>query len=167
MRSFKDAKGRVWSVAITVGTMKRVRALCGVDLYKIIEIGDDGKAPELLTKLAEDPILLVDVLYAVCKPEADAINVSDEAFGEGMVGDVIENATNALLDDLVDFFPEAKRKVFQKVLQATRRFQAETEKQLNTFLADPELDRKIDSTLKKFAGSSLKTPGSSASIPTA
>ena len=167
MKSFKDAKGRVWQLSVNVGTMKRVRALCDIDLYKIIEIGDDGKAPELLTKLAEDPILLVDVLYAICKPEADAINVSDEAFGEGMVGDAIENATNALLDELVDFFPAAKRKVFQKVLLATRRFQAETEKQLETVLADPEFDRKIDSALKRLSATSGSAPASSASTPTA
>ena len=167
MRSFKDIQGRVWTFSITVGTMKRVRALCGVDLYKVIEIDPDNKEKGLLERLAEDPVLLVDVLYSVCKPQADELGVSDVEFGDAMAGDAIENATNALLDELVDFFPEARRKVFQKVLLATRRLQAVTEKQLNAILEDPEFDRKIESALKRFAASSTDTPASSASIPTA
>jgi hypothetical protein len=71
-------------------------------------------------------VLLVDVLYAVCKEEADSRNVSDEEFGRSMAGDAIEFATAALLDEIIDFFPEAKRKVFRRILDATRRFETKT-----------------------------------------
>ena len=87
MKTFTDNTGRTWTLSVTVGTIKRVRALCGVDLANIISI-EAGKAPNvgLLDRLASDPVLLVDVLYAVCKPEADAQNVSDEDFGRAMAG---------------------------------------------------------------------------------
>jgi uncharacterized protein (DUF1778 family) len=168
MKFFRDNSGREWQVSVTIGTMKRVRALCDVDLYKIIEVDKNGKPnAELLERLSTDPVLLVDVLYAVCKPEADKLGVSDFDFGEALTGDTIEAAANALLDELVDFFPEAKRQVFQKVLQATRRFKAATEKQLTAILTDPELDARLESELKKLLDSSGSTPGSSASTPTA
>lgn len=166
MKSFKDCNGKIWTFSVNVGTMKRVRAICDVDLYKIIEI-DENNNPnsKLLERLSSDPVLLVDVLYAVCKPEADKIGMSDLEFGESMTGDTVEAATNALLDELVDFFPEAKRQVFRRVLTAARRFQAATEKQLNVILSDPELDARIDSELKKSLGSSGSMPVSSESTP--
>ena len=124
MKTFTDNTGRTWTLSVTVGTIKRVRALCGVDLANIITM-ESGKTPNvgLLERLAADPVLLVDVLFAVCKPEADAKGITDEEFGRAMAGDAIELAATALLDEIIDFFPEAKRKVFRKILDASRRFE--------------------------------------------
>lgn len=167
MKTFTDTQGRAWMIQITVGAIKRVQALCGISLYKIIDF-DNRNNPQsnLLNQLAEDPALLVDVLFAVCKPEADRLGVSDVEFGESMSGDVIEAATNALLDDLVDFFPEAKRLIFRKVLTATRKVQAAARKRLDAMLNDPKLDASIESRLNELLASSGNTQGSSASTPT-
>ena len=66
MKTFTDNTGRTWTLSVTVGTIKRVRALCGVDLANIITM-ESGKTPNvgLLERLASDPVLLVDVLFAV------------------------------------------------------------------------------------------------------
>ena len=161
MKSFTDNTGRVWTVNVNVGTVKRVRALCGVDIANVISIGSDGK-PEvtLLERLATDPVLLVDVLYAVCKEDADAKKVSDEDFGRAMAGDAVELASAALLDEIIDFFPEAKRRVFGKILNATRRFQERTKTALAAILDDPALDGKIDEALERLTPSSLSSPES-------
>lgn len=134
MKSFTDNTGRTWTLSVTVGTIKRVRALCNVDLAGVISI-ESGAQPkvDLLERLGSDPVLLVDVLYAVCKPEADAKGVSDEEFGQAMSGDAIEMATTALLDEVIDFFPETKRKVFRKILDATRRFESRGKKPFRRF----------------------------------
>ena len=163
MKTFIDNTGKTWTLSVTVGTIKRVRALCGVDLANIITI-EAGKAPNvgLLDRLASDPVLLVDVLYAVCKPEADAQNVTDEDFGRAMAGDAIEHATTALLDEVIDFFPEAKRKVFHKILGASRRFEAKSKEALVTLLNDPEFDTKIDQALEQLTISSTAVPESQA-----
>ncbi len=71
-----------------------------------------------------------------------------------MAGDAIEHATTALLGEVIDFFPEAKRQVFQKVLNATRRFQSKSKQALQTFLSDPTLDEAIDKELEKLTNSS-------------
>ena len=161
MKSFTDNIGRVWTVNVNVGTVKRVRALCGVDIAGIVTMEADGRPKvELLERLASDPVLLVDVLYAVCKEEADAKNVSDIEFGRSMAGDSIEAATVALLDEIIDFFPEAKRRVFAKILAATRRFQEKTKTELAKLLSDPVLDGKIDAALEQLTLSSSNSPGS-------
>lgn len=160
MQSFIDNSGRRWLLEITVSAVKRVRALCdGLDILNVISFDDKGN-PEttVLEKIANDPVLLVDVLYAVCKPEADAQGVSDEDFGKAMVGDIIEDATNKLLDAIVDFFPEAKRKLCQKALGAARRFAAQNTKTLINLLDDPELDAKLYSQVEMSKNTSTIVP---------
>ncbi|MBO5309116.1 MAG: hypothetical protein J6C40_14045 [Lentisphaeria bacterium] len=161
MKTFTDNLGNSWTLSVTVGTIKRVRALCGVDLANIISV-ENGKAPNvgLLEQLAADPVLLVDVLYAVCKPEADAKNISDEDFGRAMAGDAIELATTALLDEVIDFFPEAKRRVFRKILDASRRFEQKSKQALTALLEDPTFDAKIDKALEALTTSSGILPES-------
>ncbi len=155
MKTFTDNTGRTWTLSVTVGTIKRVRALCGVDLANIITIAPGEKPKvDLLEQLASDPVLLVDVLYAVCKPEADSKGVSDEDFGRAMAGDAIELATSALLDEVIDFFPAVKRQVFSKILNATRRFETQSKQALEDFLKDPELDSKIDQAIEALMMSS-------------
>ena len=63
MRTFTDALQRPWVVEITVSTLKRVRALAGVDLM-------EAAGGSLLDRLVADPVLLGDVLYACVKPQA-------------------------------------------------------------------------------------------------
>lgn len=167
MKTFTDNTGRTWTLSVTVGTIKRVRALCGVDLASIITM-ESGKTPNvgLLERLAADPVLLVDVLFAVCKPEADAKGITDEEFGRAMAGDAIELAATALLDEIIDFFPEAKRKVFRKILDASRRFEARSKQALMELLEDPAFDEKIDQALDRLTISSSVSPESPESIPT-
>ena len=110
MKTFKDNAGRPWTLAVNVAAIKRVKSLLDVNLMQAVE-GD------LLEKLSTDPVLLCDVVYAVCKPEAQAQGITDEQFGEAMAGDAIEAATTALLEELIDFFPLAKRRVLGKALE--------------------------------------------------
>ena len=161
MKSFTDNTGRTWTLAVNVGTIKRVRALCDVNLANIITI-DSGTTPkvDLLERLGSDPVLLVDVLYAAIKPEADAKGITDEDFGRAMAGDAIEIATTALLDEIIDFFPETKRRVFRKILDATRRFETRGKDVLQALLDDPALDGKIDEALEQLMTSSGNSPGS-------
>jgi hypothetical protein len=161
MKSFTDNAGRSWVISVNVGTIKQVRALCEVDLANIISM-EPGKPPnvEVLEKLADDPVLLVDVLYAACKEEADQKKISDVDFGRAMAGDTIEMATAALLDEIVDFFPEGKRRILQKVLGATRRFREKSKAALSELLGDPTLDSKIDDALEQLTSSSTSSPES-------
>lgn len=152
MHSFVDRNGQTWSLVVNIGAVKRVRALCnGLNLLELVNVDENGKTDsKLLDSLSENPVLLVDVLYAICKPEADKLNVSDEKFGDSMNGDSIEVATHALLDEIVDFFPESKRRVFQKMLNATRRFQEAGKKKLQEFVDSPAFDQLVESRIKSL-----------------
>jgi len=171
MRQFKDnfgGAGRTWTVEINVATLKRVRGLTGTDLMQVIE-------GTLIEKLIRDPILLCDIVYAICKPEADTRTppVSDEEFGMAMAGDAIEAATTAVLEELVAFCPSPRdRANLGRVLQATNRVMDKardlTEKRIETLTSEGELDRLVKRMLaheETPGSSSTSAPESLASTP--
>jgi len=162
MRSFKDNQGRQWSVEINVTAIKRVRGLTGEDLMQVIE-------GTLIEKLIRDPVLLCDVVYAICKPEADACSVSDEEFGKAMAGDAIEAATTAVLEELVGFCPSPRdRANLGRVLQATRKVMDRARDLVEKKLDSGELDRLADRLLSEAAtagSSSTSAPEFSALTP--
>jgi len=159
MRQFKDNAGRTWTVDINVATLKRVRGLTGVDLMQVIE-------GTFIERFIRDPVLLCDVVYAVCKPEADAAKVSDEEFGRAMAGDAIEAATQAVLDELISFCPSPRdRANLGRVLQATNRVMEKardlTEKRIQTLTSESELDKLVNRMVP-----SLQEPQTSGSSST-
>lgn len=116
MRTFKDSADRTWTIGINVFAIKRVKGLLGVDLYSLVDGNFEG-----LGRLLGDPVSLVDVLFVLCKDEADRLNVSDEDFGRGMGGDSLARATDAFLAEYTDFFPDPRvRAGLSKVLEKGR-----------------------------------------------
>lgn len=167
MRTFTDNNGRIWTVVVNVAAIKRVRAICGIDINSIVEIGEDGKPnTDLLQRLEGDPVLLVDTLYAVCKPECDTKNVTDEDFGAAMAGDAIASATDALLEEIIDFFPEAKRLALRRILNATRRFAEMATKRLKETMDSEDFEIRLASELARLTGLSGNAQESAESSPT-
>jgi hypothetical protein len=160
MKTFTDNAARVWTVQVNVDAIKRVRDLVQVNLLEVVE-------GELLERLISDPVLLCDVIYSLCKPEADAKNVSDVDFGKAMAGDAIDGGTTALLEELVDFFPQAKRRVLAKALAKLRKLETAALAAVETRLDSPELERQMAQRLAQLENSSGSAPESSASTPAA
>ena len=159
MKTFKDNAGRSWTLIVNVAAIKRVRSLLDVNLMEAVE-GD------LLEQLSTDPILLCDVVYVLCKPEADQQNVTDEQFGQAMAGDAIEHATTALLEELVDFFPLARRRVLQKALTKLKAVEEKASKFAEAALNDPKFDEQLDAALNNITDSVSNLQASLGSTPT-
>jgi hypothetical protein len=159
MHTFADNLGRTWYVAINVATIRRVRAALGVDLYAMV---DDGM--QELGKLVSDPVRLADVLYVLCKEDAEAKNISDEDFGRALGGDAIAAAAEALVEELVDFFPEERsRAALRRVIEAGRQVRTKLLEHAETMLDTLN----VDSCATALISSSSNSRGSSASIPEA
>jgi hypothetical protein len=107
MRVYKDNAGRTWSISINVDAAKRLRDF-GFDLNKFTE-GDAA----MINSLADDPVRMVDVLFVVVKPEADALKITDEDFGRSMGGDSLDAALTALMGEIIDFFPSRLRGILK------------------------------------------------------
>lgn len=157
MHSFRDNAGRTWTVVINVAVVKRVRGLVNIDLYKLI---DDGFKP--LGALVADPVQLADVLYCLCKDEADAKSVSDEDFGRALAGDAITLAADAFVEELIDFFPDARaRASLTKVLAAGRKVRDRLLVHAETVIETLDPAAEANKLIASFGNS----PASSASTP--
>ncbi|MBI5725923.1 MAG: hypothetical protein HZA50_18330 [Planctomycetes bacterium] len=153
MKTFSDNAGRTWTVTVNVDAVKRVKSLLSVNLLEAV----DGK---LLEKLIGDPVLLCDVIYAVCKPQADAQKISDEDFGRAMAGDAIELATTALLEELCDFFPLARRTLLRKALTKLKKLESMALASAQNRLDSPELEKIFRETLNEMAPGEAQTAAS-------
>ena len=159
MKQFTDNAGRTWTIAINVDAIKRVKGLLDVNLLEIVE-------GTLIERLIRDPVLLCDVVYVVCKPEADEKNVSDEDFGRAMAGDAIEHATKAVLEELVGFSPSPRdRANLQRVLETTYRVMDKARDMVEAKLKSSELEKSIEQALQNANDSSGVAPASSVSNP--
>ena len=96
MKTFKDATGRTWTVAINTTTAQRVRDLTDINPF------DMQKFNEIYSVL-RDPIQLVALIYALCKPEIDERNLTPEQFGESLDGQSLRDAWDAFEAELIFF----------------------------------------------------------------
>jgi hypothetical protein len=139
MKTFADNAARTWAITVNVAAIKRVRELLAVN---ILEIADSkGK---LLERLVEDPCLLCDVLWCLVKPEAEAKGISDEEFGRALGGDALDQATDALLTEIADFFPRSRREVLRRILKKLSTLQDKASALAMTKLDDPDLDVQLE-----------------------
>jgi hypothetical protein len=146
MHTFSDTQGRPWTITLNVDAIRRVRSVLNINLLEAIE----GK---LLERLITDPVLLCDILFVVIQPQAITHGISDEDFGRSLGGDVLDVATTALLEELVDFFPSAKRTVFRKALAKLKQLETLAIETATQRLESSDLEERMKTALASTSGS--------------
>lgn len=114
MSVFSTTDGRKWTVAVNLGTVKRVREATGVDILALVS---DQRA---ISEAFSDNIRLAEVIASVIKPELAAAGVTDDQFFSVIDGAVIESATEALLAEVANFFQEPRRTILIKAMEKVR-----------------------------------------------
>lgn len=148
--NFSDHSGRRWTVDVTVAAIKRVRGATTLDLL-------DLAGGKVLERLWSDPVLLGDVLYAVCQQQAREHGVDEASFGELLAGDTIARATDALIDSLVSFTPDPRERA------ALARVVAQVRTQLEQ--ARSRMERELPSRLEPAALPAAMAGTSSGAAP--
>lgn len=155
MHEFKDKTGRAWPVAVNGYTIKRVLDLLKVDLGDL-SAGD----PPLLTRIDTDIAFLVDLIYVVCKPEADDREVSDVAFAAVLEGDVLYDAHEALMEELALFFRSLRRPHVVRLIEKQREIVGCAVKLAEETVTSNEFNAAIDRRMEALGKSFASLPGS-------
>lgn len=146
---FKDSNGRSWVASLDVPTVKEIKAELGVDLLELL----DGNA-DVLQRLIDNPVLLVDTLYIVCRQQCEKARVSDVDFGRGLVGEGIDNAAGAFMVGLANFFPKGRRAivvgVIKKLNESQDRITAKTLAALESEKLTQAIDTQVDKAMEKW-----------------
>lgn len=155
MRKFIDLFGREWVFEVNVGSVMQVKQQNDLLLPSLF---DDELKP--MTTFLKDVIKVVDVMWTLVEPQAkfmkwkrpvqtengqtleDAIGVSPIEFAQGLAGDTLEQATEALLRSVGDFFSSPEQRegalgILELMIKTGREFAKETVDLINKI--DPAL----------------------------
>lgn len=145
MRTWKDEKGREWSVSITLPVIEELRAKFAVDVIAWENPPFDA--------LFRDPMKLYGVLWLLTEKQAAAAGVNAEQFAEGCCGGAFDRGLHALCEASTDFCPERTQSLRRSLLsQAAKLGQAAEERQLLK-LHDPAMESQFFAALDKLTGS--------------
>ena len=160
MPAFTDKRGDEWTVALDINVLRRVRNTLDVNLCDRIVLGRGGDDDEpLLERLRDDPVLLVDLLYVLCRPQCEDRGISDEGFAAIFHGPSIEAATRALLEALDDFFQSPASKL-TLAFETKREERAKTAGEAIASLTDEDWDQLMNHAVR-LAASRYGLPSSS------
>ena len=149
-KTFTDSKGRTWTCRVDTAALRRIRDSLGFNLA----------GEEAMQKLQDDPVLLVDTIFAVILPQAQAANVTGMDFGESLEKDVIDDATLALLEGLADYFPTRRRLILEAAIETTRKTITDVTPKVEEMVGD--VSRKLFSASPE-SSESIRPPSPSAS----
>lgn len=126
MKRFNDATGKQWEIDVHLESIEKVKSALGIDLTKLF--ADEMR---LINQLSEDQSQLAAVLWELqTSPAADR-----SEFLRGLRGDALEEGFKALLDDVINFFPNSRqrnicRETLAKLWQTVDAIHDQTEKKL-------------------------------------
>lgn len=161
MRSFKDTNGVEWKIAVNVLAIKRVQADTGVRLDEIF----DGKAS--VQEFLSDQLAFADVMASLLRPQILERKMTADDLLVAMDDSTIESASDALIEEVADFFREPRRTMLLELLAKMRQAAAKMRDDAVTVarqkLAEIDLAQ-ITSELTR-SSTALSSPASAESIP--
>ena len=150
---FKDLKGHTWTILITVATFTMLKEQHNVDISQIFE-SENNWISELLRQ--DDPTKLPLMLRDILDSQVQTAGLSDQEFFEGLCGDTLSTATDALIQAIVNFTPVHKRKPLQLIVDNLNSSLAkasqkvvEQEKKIQDHV-DKELDKALNQILSSL-----------------
>jgi len=78
-----------------------------------LDLADIGSIDKTLTVLKLQYTKLGEILWAILEPQANEKNISRDSFLDGLRGDALEEAAQAMEAELIDFFPKRHRQMVQ------------------------------------------------------
>lgn len=133
--AFKDKSSRTWIVEIDGVIADEVQAAYGINL---LDLSQDA-----LDRLEMDPLRLVNVLWLVCREQAEAAGVDERSFKKSLRSEVIGDATRALINGTIGFFPPGKQSLVRSLqMQNAKVRQTAMERNLAS-LEDPAMQERL------------------------
>jgi len=151
MKTFTDAAGRTWTIALNLGTAITVKDKLNVDLLQP-EAGD----PPLLTRLGTDELMLGEVLCALLDSQFDAHKVSADEVRASFDGATLMAAQQAFYEELIDFFRSRGRADRARAVETQMKMIDAAVKAIETRIEGLDIDAAIRGAM---SGSSPEASG--------
>lgn len=156
MRSFQDSLGRTWNLTVSVGSIRRVRESTDILLTELFDHRN-----KVLTDLSADVVKVVDVLWSLCRGQNEGVDA--DGFAEGLGGDALGEAWEALVRATADFFTsQEERKAIHLMIDKANQATATT----NANLLKAAEEMSASQLVEKYSGSATNGQANAASTPT-
>jgi hypothetical protein len=155
MRIFHDAGRREWKIDVEAECISRVKEMTGILLLELV-------TTEGAQQIESDPLKLIEILYAVCLPEIEERSLSQKEFRKVFRGDALDEAVDALVAEIVDFFPKSRRTVVQTLVNKGKEVQEVLVRRITSDLNNLDPEKVVANLRGVNSGSS---PASLESIP--
>lgn len=121
MQLATDSKDRKWPIKIGVAEYRRVLADLKIDLGLTRYPGPSGQP--LTVDLHESPSVLLDVLWSICRFEAQKISENKAGFEDALFGAPLNEFRAAFFEELTLFFRNLNREQDAEAIQNYLEFQ--------------------------------------------
>lgn len=153
---FLDSEKRTWVLRIDLGRARRIRDEFGVDLLAW---------SQATFEQLQDPFTLGGILWTLIEADATKKNITVEQFSEAIDGNVIEQAGEALLEAIIDFFPPRKQALMRQLKENATRIENAWMTTTMENLNNPTLTANLDRIQKTAGETPTNSPAASASTP--
>lgn len=114
-KEFRDDQGRPWLLALTVDAAKRVKGCVSItnEDGKTVpfDLIDTAAINQTITILRSQYLVVGETLCAILSRQIEEKGLTREQFLDGLRGDSLDAATQAIEEELIAFFPQSKRKM--------------------------------------------------------
>jgi hypothetical protein len=148
MQSFTDKNGNTWDLELNIGAAMRLKSRLKFDLDKIISPDPENNNKTPLETISEDSILLFNIIFILCEKKLESRNLNQEQFAELFDADTIQKATDALLDEIINFSRPAIRKILLQLKQISKEYSDEAGKELDRIINSPEFKNEVKAKIK-------------------
>lgn len=156
MATFLDRAKRSWVLRIDLGRAQRIRDEFGVDLLAWSE-----RTFEQL----QDPFTLGGILWTLIEADAAKRNITVEEFTATIDGAIIEQAGEALLEAIIDFFPPRKQALMRQLKENATAIETAWMTTTMENLTNPQLQANLN-VLAAAGETPTNSPAASESSPT-
>ena len=151
MTTFNDRDGVAWDLDLTIAGARKLKSRLDFDIDNVVTF-DPKAGKSTLERLSTDIELLFNVIYVLCEKQCRDKGLSEEDFAAGFDGDIIEKATDALLEEIINFTPPQKRKVLLKLRQLGKQRSEQLGQMLDEILEDPKYQEELQERMDEYLG---------------
>jgi hypothetical protein len=152
LHQYKDTKGQLWTLNINIGHYMAFKTKLGIDISESFDNDNNWMA-----KVAahENLPLLLEMIDILTAGERDSRDLTLDQMYEGINGDVVADATEAMIEAVVLFLPAHKQKALRLIVDSVKvgmdraliKMEKETQKLMDTLPA--QMDAQIDKIMRE------------------
>jgi len=114
---FKDTKGNIWTLDINIGQYLEVKNKFDIDLSEAFSNDNNWIAA---IAAHENITVLLGIIDILTAKERESRDITLDQMYEGIDGDVVEHATEAFIEAVVNFLPAHKRKAMRIIVDSVK-----------------------------------------------